>query len=225
MINLQDIDYLGIDRVLERGTGEIIEQEGNAVFVFDTVSEGYFLGCSDYESGLSVYERHAGRDIRLLMVSDIRLGKYIFETYGFADRLECYQLAYYGEMPKTDSRLLTRTAEREDLPFLTENYHLISASEMEKVVERGSMLLGYRKGQCVGFIGEHLEGSLGLLYVFPEFRRRGYAEELEKSYIARTMKKGFTPFGQVERTNTASLKLQEKIGLVCSENLICWMWK
>ena len=63
------------------------------------------------------------------------------------------------------------------------------------------------------------------MYVFPEFRRRGYASVLEKRYIAETMRKGFIPFGQVEIHNAASLKLQEKIGMTQSENTICWMWK
>ena len=38
-------------------------------------------------------------------------------------------------------------------------------------------------------------------------------------------KKGFIPFGQVEKDNGASLHLQKKIGMVCSENLITWMWR
>ena len=43
--------------------------------------------------------------------------------------------------------------------------------------------------------------------------------------IARTLKEGFIPFGQVEKGNHASLALQKKIGMTVSDNLICWMWK
>jgi len=66
---------------------------------------------------------------------------------------------------------------------------------------------------------------MGLLYVFPEHRRKGCAETLEKYYIINTMNKGFIPFGQVEKDNFASLKLQKKLGFVQSENLIFWMVK
>ena len=74
-------------------------------------------------------------------------------------------------------------------------------------------------------IGEHLEGSMGLLYVFPEFRRKGYAVALEKSMIVKTLSEGYIPFGQVEKNNRASVLLQKKIGMTISDRLICWMWK
>ena len=84
--------------------------------------------------------------------------------------------------------------------------------------------MGFLDGEPVGFVGEHLEGSMGLLYVLPEFRRRGFGEALEKFCIAKTIEKGFVPFGQVEKDNAASLNLQKKLGFTVSENLIFWMW-
>lgn len=87
------------------------------------------------------------------------------------------------------------------------------------------MLLGYKDNELVGFIGEHLEGGMGLLLVFPEHRRKGYAEELEKAYIKHTIDRGFVPFGQVVVGNEPSFKLQEKLGFEKSVNTIIWMWK
>ena len=66
---------------------------------------------------------------------------------------------------------------------------------------------------------------MGLLYVFPKFRRKGYAVALEKSMIVKTLSEGYIPFGQVEKNNHASVLLQEKIGMTISNRLICWMWK
>jgi len=93
------------------------------------------------------------------------------------------------------------------------------------VVERGSILLGYHRGDLVGFIGEHLEGSMGLLYVFPAYRRQGFGAELQKHLIRKTMEEGFVPFGQVEKNNQASLCLQKKLGMTQSDQLIVWMWR
>ena len=225
MTDIRDIDLLGIDRILMRGTGRIIEKCPDALYVYDEVSGAFFLACSDRETGLRILDEHAGLNCRLLMVTDTELGKIAFQRYGFDEMFECYQVAYPGEPPGFENRLSIREAGREDLPIITETYHLISPEEMEKVVDRGSLLLGYQDGRLVGFIGEHLEGSMGMLYVFPEYRRKGYAEELEKAYILRTIEKGFIPFGQIEKNNLASLELQRKIGMVRSENLSCWMWK
>ena len=96
-MTMVDIDCLGIDRVLKRGTGEIIEDRAEALLVRDTVSGAYFLACENATLGLSLLDRHAGRGINLLMVSNDAIGKTAFERYGFSDKLICYQVAYYGK--------------------------------------------------------------------------------------------------------------------------------
>lgn len=225
MMDLSGIDYLGIDRVLKRGTGEIIEDRAGALLVRDTVSDACFLACESAATGLSMLDRHASRGINLLMVSNAALGRIVFERYGFTEGFECFQVAYYGERPVVEPLLNVREADRHDLPRLTQCYHLISPEEMAMVVDRRSLLLGYVGDQLAGFIGEHLEGSMGLLYVYPEFRRRGLGAALEKHYIARTMDKGLVPFGQVKKDNLESLMLQKKLGMTQSNNLTWWMWR
>ena len=224
-IDISQIEHLGLDRVLKRGTGEIIFRSDEALLIRDSVSEALLLACDDISSGISILDRHMDQNCSLLMVSNQKLGEMAFGMYGFSEKLECFQVAYYGEPPVVDPGIAVRTADKNDLPLLLGSYHLISPEEQEKVVERQTLIMGYCQEQLIGFMGEHLEGSMGLLYIFPPFRRRGYAAKLEKIYIARTMEKGFVPFGQVEKGNRASLFLQQKIGMTQSENLICWMWK
>ena len=224
-MDIHGIDYLGLDRVLRRGSGEIIASQDHALLIHDSISGAYLLACEDVTIGIPLLDRYVGSDCDLLMVSNESLGKAAFERYAFSDKLECYQVAYYVEKPPADALLSVRTADEQDLPMLMENYHLISSEELEQVVRRRSILLGYVQGQLVGFIGEHLEGSMGLLYVFPEYRHRGFGAALQKHLMAKTMAEGFIPFGQVEKENQASLNLQKKIGMTQSENLIVWMWK
>ena len=96
---------------------------------------------------------------------------------------------------------------------MSETYDLVSADELKQIVERKKVMLGYDHGRLIGFVGEHLEGSMGLLYVFHKFRRKGYGAALEKSMIAKTLEEGYIPFGQVEKNNHASMQLQKKIGM------------
>ena len=121
--------------------------------------------------------------------------------------------------------LQTGCKQNSDLPLLPETYDLVSADELKQIVERKKVMLGYDHGRLIGFVGEHLEGSMGLLYVFHKFRRKGYGAALEKSMIAKTLEEGYIPFGQVEKNNHASMQLHKKIGMTTSEQLICWMWK
>ena len=224
-MDISGIDYLGLARVLERGTGELLAESDRLMLVRDSVSGAYMLACEDREAGLALLDRFAGRDCRLLMVSDYGLGKAAFERCGFSEKLECCQVAYYGEKPKPDPRLSVRTAEEGDLELLAEHYQMISKEELAAVVRRRSILMGYEQGRPVGFVGEHLEGSMGLLYVFPEFRRRGFGTALQTHLIVRIMEQGFLPFGQVEKDNLSSLRLQKKLGMTLSENLMVWMWR
>ena len=219
------IDHLGLERVLRRGTGEIIEQHEQALFVRDTVSGAFLLACEDIALGREILSRRVVPSCRLLMVSDHTLGTEAFHQHGFSDLLECYQAAWYGAAPQLTPELTVREAGEQDLPLLLSAYDLIGADELRQIVERKKLLLGYDGEQCVGFVGEHLEGSMGLLFVFPAFRRKGYAAALERFMISRTLAEGYTPFGQVEKNNPASLALQKKIGMTVSENLISWMWR
>ena len=223
-MDLSKIENLGIDRVLKRGSGEIIEKTDRTLFVRDAVSGAYLLACDDIDIGIELLDRYRD-DLKLLMVSNYSLGLRAFERYGFSTKLECYQFAYYGEKPRVDSELTFRTADMSDLDMIASDYSMISRDELAQVIERQSLIIGYYRGNPVGFIGEHLEGSIGLLYVFPEYRRRGFGTDLELCYIAKTMEKGFIPFGQVEKNNEKSLGLQKKIGMTRSDNLIVWMWK
>jgi len=224
-MDISGIDYLGLDRVLKRGSGEILAEKENALLIRDSVSRAYMLACEDMETGISLLDRFADEDCDLLMVSNYDIGSAAFERYGFSGKLACYQVAYYGEKPAINTDLTVRTADEQDLPMLTENYQLINPEELEEVVRRRSILLGYDQDHLVGFIGEHLEGAMGILYVFPEYRNRGFGTALQTYLIVKTMEQGYIPFGQVEKDNRTSLSLQKKIGMTQSDNLSVWMWK
>ena len=224
-MDIHQIDYLGLDRVLKRGSGEIIAEQEDALFIRDSVSGACLLACEDVSVGRHMLDGYIRQDCDLLMVSSAALGREAYNKYGFSEKLECYQVAYYGEKPRVAAGITVRTADEEDLPMLTENYRLVSPEEIEKIVRRKSILLGYHHDQLIGFIGEHLEGSMGILYVFPGFRRKGFGAALQSHLIAKTIEEGYIPFGQVEKENHASLCLQKKLGMTQSENLIIWMWR
>ena len=72
---------------------------------------------------------------------------------------------------------------------------------------------GYLDGELVGFIGMHAEGSMGMLEVFPGWRRRGVALALEAAKIASGLAAGHVPWAQVFPENRASIALQHRLGM------------
>ena len=224
-MDISGIDYLGLERVLRRGSGKIIAEQDDALFIRDSISEAYFLACENAVTGIYLLDQYISQDCNLLMVSDHSTGINAFERFGFSEKLECCNFAYFGKKPEVSTELTVRAAEENDLAMLIENYRLISPEELQSIVRRKGILLGYNHDRLIGFIGEHLEGSMGILYVFPEYRRRGFGAALQSHLIVKTMEKGYIPFGQVEKENLSSLSLQKKIGMTQSDHLIVWMWR
>lgn len=246
-MDLTTIENLNIDRVLRRGTAQIIEEADDAILLKDTVSKALMLACDDVAKGIEILERNNDGAKPLMMISNAELGRMVADRFGYENIMECYQMAYLSKEPpkpektaacekvKTNSStksndaqssggLEYRVATMEDFPLISREYGLISEDELKELIERGNIIIGYEDGEAVGFIGEHMEGSVGLLQVLQEHRRKGYGTALEIEMIRRTLEKGYIPFGQVVVGNTASLELQKKLGLTKSEGTIFWMW-
>ena len=149
-LDLAGIDYLGLERVLKRGTGQVIEQHDQAVFVHDSVSGAFLLGCENVDLGADILKHGVGSNCRLLMVSDHGLGMDAYRRYGFTGMLECFQTAYYGDTPSIENGLMLKNAEVSDLPLLIATYDLVSADELERIVLRKKLVLGYGAGWPTG---------------------------------------------------------------------------
>ena len=224
-MNINTIDYIGFERILKRGTGKVIEESERALFLYDAVSEVYFLACEDYETGIDILDRYVNDDCKALMVTSTEIAEEAIKRFGFEGPMDCYQFVYCDEQVDEGKIITTRTATLEDLPMLLANYDLVGPEELRKVVESGNVMLGYDEEELIGFIGEHLEGSIGMLYIFPEQRRKGYASALEKKLIQRTIDKGFIPFGHVVHDNAASIELQKKLGMKQADIIVSWLWR
>lgn len=74
----------------------------------------------------------------------------------------------------------------------------------------------------MAFIGRHAEGSIGLLEVLPQYRRRGLATLLQSYMIGLELSRGRVPYGQVFDGNDASLALQQSLGMSRSMGPLYW---
>ena len=86
------------------------------------------------------------------------------------------------------------------------------------------MIFGiFENNKIAGFIGVHGEGSIGMLEIFPEYRRKGYGYILEAYVIEQLLDKGYVPYCHVVEGNDASYKLQEKLGFKKSSKPNIWI--
>ena len=136
-----------------------------------------------------------------------------------------YQAAFLGSQPLrlTDRGLTVRQLDVGDLPQVADNYKLEGEDYLRSLLEQGQLFGGFLDGDMAGFAGRHAEGSIGLLEIFPPYRRRGFASVLEGHMINLELSLGHVPFGQVLTDNAPSLALQRSLGMTLSAGTLCWL--
>lgn len=160
-----------------------------------------------------------------ILAHQFRFVSAIYEEKGLFELLPCRQAVYNGkrlpepEIPGIEFKPLTM----EQLQFVVENYD--SSEEYIKSRIETGMLGAFDGEQCVGFIGRHGEGSVGLLKVMPTHRRRGIGEGLEARMVNRVIDEGRIPYDHVVIGNEASMSLQKKLGMEFAKNMVVFLWK
>lgn len=214
---------------IRRGLGEVLCVREDGVLVKDCATGVYM-----------VTARHKDAGERLLSLADTGAGIFVCHQefvaqsvaarFGKKECAACYQLSYTKKQPFTEDengcsiRLLGESFT--DTVFA--HYHdLHTRSEIGKLLKDGALYGAFvEEGDTqvlAGFIGTHAEGGMGMLEVFPRYRRRGIGMALEKHLINRTLARGYTPYGHVFTDNPPSLALQEKMGLKASSALVYWV--
>ncbi len=151
----------------------------------------------------------------------------LFSVKGNSEIMPCYQIAYHSNEPvaeETINGFEIKPLTKENLEFVCENYD-DDKGYIESRIERGMLGAFDEKGKCGGFIGFHEEGSIGLLKVLSEYRRKGIGIALEKKMINRCISEGKIPFGHVVVGNEKSMCLQRKLDMEISENIVTWVFK
>ena len=116
-----------------------------------------------------------------------------------------------------------RPLPEEDVPTAAPHYHN-SADYLRERSMAGELWGIYEEGKLAGFMGLHEEGSMGILAILPEYRRRGYASVLESWVIGYQLRRGWVPYGHVIDGNDASTALQQSLGLTRAEMPAIWVF-
>ena len=217
-------DYLlNVDMIecIRRDICRILYASDKAVLIVADSGRVYMLSCEDRELGLELIKTHQPPWV-VLHQMDMREA---VAGLGYRIGDECWQSAYTKTTPMEETLADIRRLDRRFLKRIADNYELADEGEIAALLDAGVIYGAFAGGELAGFIGRHEEGSVGLLFVFPEFRRMGIAEALERNYVNRELAQGNVPYGQIFVGNEASRRLQEKLGMDFSEKNICWCGK
>ncbi len=215
--------HMGMMEPIRRDTVDILYAETDGVLIKEQKSNAYMVSMDNFEKGQKLINSIVKCD--LVVVHQKYMEDYILNKFGLTNKLECFQAVYMNKT-KLDikSELEIRQLKQDQIEVILEHYDKLSNNEIHTLLKNGNLFGGYKNGTLIGFIGNHLEGSIGILEVFPQFRRLGYGEMLESYMVNQMLEKDLIPFTQIEISNEKSLALQNKLGFSISKDRLVWMF-
>lgn len=148
------------------------------------------------------------------------------KIFGMSVFISCRQAVWSKRVPLSPVRSVAeiRTLDKNYLPFVQQHYDLMDDPDYISLrLSTGDFLGAFFDGHLAGFIGTHEEGSMGMLEILPQYRRKGIASQLETALANRLLARGRVPFAQIEAKNEASLSLQRKLNFELSKEKIYWL--
>jgi len=214
---------IGIIEPINRKSADIIYAEKDGVLIFERESQSYLISVDNFDIGKKLLDSIT--DIKLLAVHQNFMAEYVEQHYNFTNKLECYQAVYLNkDIGIENNSMQIKTLTHKDETVINHHYKSLTTEELNKLLDKKKLLGGYINNQLIGFIGNHLEGSMGILEIFPEFRRKGYAYILESYLIKSMLNKGLVPFAQIEVSNIKSIELHKKLNFNISNESLFWFF-
>ena len=217
--------YESVVQTIVRGIAGEVYADEDGVAVLNRPGKVWMVAAKSEEGMERVLARlaHDGTDVSLHGEMSEEFVERMRERFGFKYTMHFCQYAYYGAIPEPEPGVDVRPLGLDALDFIYENYGHASREYIRERLEAGVMLGAYLDGELAAFIGEHSEGSMGLLHVMPEHRRMHLGFALERAAIRRTMLLGHTVFDQVFDDNAASQALQARLGMTRSKGCVRWL--
>lgn len=216
--------YEEMVQTLCRGMGEVLEARELGVLIWHTRANVFMLAGETHRM-LELADRipKDGRDVLIHGNMAPEQVRYLRSKFNLAHAWPFVLYAYYGALPPQETQIDMRLLDMDALDFLFANYGHASREYLAGRLSDRVMIGAYLEGRMAGFIGEHIEGSMGLLHVVPDFRRHHLGFALERADIRRTMLAGHVPFCQVVPENGASRGLQQRLGMTEGRGLLYWL--
>ena len=143
------------------------------------------------------------------------------EKRGLVSGEPCYLYVYQGSPVHLQYASIQPLTS--DYSHTVSEYYGHEESYIRERIESGRLWGIFEDGALAGFGGFHSEGAMGMLEILPMYQRRGYGALMESFMIDTAITEGRVPYCNVFLSNTASCRLQDKLGLVRSQVLTSWM--
>lgn len=215
-------DNIHITEPLVRGYGEILYEDGEDILVYDGRCALAMMTVTDREKGEALLDLVPAGTVSVQLSQEFMI-PVLKERLSMHVDMQCVNACYTAGVQLPVRHKDIRPLTVEDADYVSEHYAYGSRAYIEERIRSGAMFGAFVDGTLAGFVGEHEEGSLGMLFVHPDCRGQGIGQALEAFMINRHLALGYTPYGQIVAGNEPSCRLQERSGLYLSKGFVWWM--
>lgn len=210
----------------KRKNQPIFYEDEYALCIQDTYNQMLYCASNNEESAKQMVIAMPN-NFSMIVAHDMYTDQFIQERFHISCTLECYH-TMYTKKDKPDVFLpkgyTIRLLDEQYLPEVMALYSMEDCNDedyLQPCIEDG--MVGVFHGDILcGFMGVHEKSSMGILEVKPEYRHQGLAVALIHQVVSMQMDRNRIPYGEIVKDNIASIKLQEKAGLVVSKELTYW---
>lgn len=221
VLSRDHVSHIDMIEPLRRGMAEVLYAGDDGAAIYERNS-GTCMVSMRPERFASTVDFHR---YDLFAVHQGEIAETIMQSMHLTNRLEVFQASYREKEPLPGRFDAIRPLTSDFAEQVSESYSAMNDRPyIDTLIGRGQLWGIFDGGALAGFIGEHLEGSIGLLEVLPEYQRKGYGYTLECFMINRFLSLGRVPFCQVKTGNSPSLALQQKIGMEISGQTTAWLF-
>lgn len=215
--------HVDMIEAIRRKQAEILYAGEEAVMIYETDSKTCMIAAEDPNPCREILKRGTYHQFA---IHHEGLAGEIQKKYHFPKSLATYQCAWTGKEPPAADETGILRLRPEHADEVCSYYGTMGdpGDYVRELIRRGQMWGIFENGRMAGFAGEHLEGSMGLLEIVPEYRRRGFGYRLEAFLIRHFLEQGRVPFCQVIEGNEESMKLQKKLGMEIAEPPTWWLF-
>lgn len=237
MLNNNEIEILSKNFLLNvdmlecirRGSSEILHASNDGVLLIDIPSKIYMIYAENATVAESLVSK-ISNDIDIVAAHDKFSYNLLLQRFSFNTTMICRNTVYTKKEPLSfecnivDIRLIDTKYKHDIIKHYTKA-EIVDEDYIEDRLKSKVMFGAFINDNLCGFIGNHIEGSIGMLEVLPQYKGKGIGTALQITATNNALANNRYPYGQVVEDNFASAALQRKLGFELSIDKVYWLMK
>lgn len=213
---------------LKRSPDSRVYVKGNSAILHDSKSGTAYAYSQDERELLSLRDALA-KEVNVILLLNSALMQVFTVNWRPVERAkEFYQYYCPPDGPAYETKGIdVRPIGAEYTDFVCAHYDYRALAVPDYIgprLEEGPAFGVFVKEEIAGFILTHDEGSIGMLHVLPQHRRKGFGEALLAAIAARLIETGRVPYCHIALDNEASLNMHKKLGFLPTHpGTVCWV--